>query len=82
VLINFGEGHAFDSKVAPWADRVQRIDATYSGGWELPVIGTVTAPGAVLIRPDGHVAWVGEGMDAKLAEALTMWFGVPDHGKG
>jgi hypothetical protein len=53
------------------------IDATYEGSWELPVLGVVTAPSAVLIRPDGYVAWVGEPTDAGLADALTTWFGPP-----
>jgi 2-polyprenyl-6-methoxyphenol hydroxylase-like FAD-dependent oxidoreductase len=63
----------------PWADRVQMINATYAGGWELPVLGAVTAPTAVLIRPDGHVVWVGEGggRDLGLRDALTTWFGPP-----
>ena len=61
-----------------WAgDRVRLIDAGYAGGWELPVIGAVAAPTAVLVRPDGHVAWVGEKTDAGLADALTAWFGPP-----
>jgi hypothetical protein len=57
------------------ADRVRVVEATYSGEWELPVIGTVSAPTAVLVRPDGYVAWVGEGSDAGLSDALTAWFG-------
>ncbi|BBX45022.1 hypothetical protein MCOO_10370 [Mycobacterium cookii] len=60
-----------------WADRVQRADAEYVGGWQLPVLGMVTAPTGVLIRPDGYVAWVGDGSDAGLTEALTRWFGAP-----
>jgi 2-polyprenyl-6-methoxyphenol hydroxylase-like FAD-dependent oxidoreductase len=75
VLLNFGELGDFD--LAPWADRVQRIEAQYDGPWELPVLGAATAPTAVLIRPDGYVAWVGEGTDAGLREALTTWFGTP-----
>jgi 3-(3-hydroxy-phenyl)propionate hydroxylase len=74
VLLNLGEPGAFDT--SPWADRVQLIDAEYDGSWELPVLGVVTAPTAVLIRPDGHVAWVGEGTDVGLPEALTAWFGA------
>jgi 3-(3-hydroxy-phenyl)propionate hydroxylase len=31
----------------------------------------------VLIRPDGHVAWVGDGTDLGLHDALTTWFGPP-----
>jgi hypothetical protein len=75
VLLNLGEPGGFD--VAPWADRVQSIDAEYAGTWELPVIGAVTAPTAVLIRPDGYVAWVGDQTQVGLADALTTWFGPP-----
>jgi 2-polyprenyl-6-methoxyphenol hydroxylase-like FAD-dependent oxidoreductase len=75
VLLNFGEPAAFD--ITPWADRVQSIDAKYNGAWELPAIGAVTAPTAVLIRPDGYVAWVGEGTQLGLVNALTTWFGSP-----
>ena len=75
VLLNLGEPGGFD--VTPWADRVQLVDADYDGVWELPVLGEVTAPTAVLVRPDGYVAWVGEGTDAGLPEALTTWFGPP-----
>jgi len=73
VLLNLGDAGGLD--IAPWADRVQLIDASYAGTWELPVLGEVAAPPAVLIRPDGHVAWVGDGTDAGLREALTTWFG-------
>jgi len=75
VLLNFGERGGFDT--TPWADRVQLIDAEYEGKWELPALGTVTAPTAVLIRPDGYVAWVGEGAQLGLVDALTTWFGPP-----
>jgi 3-(3-hydroxy-phenyl)propionate hydroxylase len=56
---------------------VQLVDATYAGRWELPVLGAVTAPAAVLIRPDGHAAWVGDLTDPGLPGALTTWFGPP-----
>jgi 3-(3-hydroxy-phenyl)propionate hydroxylase len=75
VLLNFGEPGGFD--ITPWADRVQLIDAKYDGPWELPAIGTVAAPTAVLIRPDGYVAWVGDQPRAGLVDALTTWFGPP-----
>jgi 2-polyprenyl-6-methoxyphenol hydroxylase-like FAD-dependent oxidoreductase len=75
VLLNLGELGGFD--ITPWADRVQVIDAEYVGTWELPALGAVTAPTAVLIRPDGYVAWVGEQTEAGLADALTTWFGPP-----
>jgi 3-(3-hydroxy-phenyl)propionate hydroxylase len=75
VLLNLGEAGALD--IAPWADRVQLIDAEYFGVWELPVIGVVTAPSVVLIRPDGYVAWVGDQARLRLADALITWFGEP-----
>jgi 2-polyprenyl-6-methoxyphenol hydroxylase-like FAD-dependent oxidoreductase len=75
VLLNLGEPGGID--ITPWADRVRSVDARYEGAWELPVIGAVQAPTAVLIRPDGYVAWVGEGTQSGLADALTMWFGPP-----
>ncbi len=75
VLLNLGEPGSFN--ITPWADRVQLIDATYVGTWELPALGPVTAPAAVLIRPDGYVAWVGDGTQLGLADALTTWFGPP-----
>jgi 2-polyprenyl-6-methoxyphenol hydroxylase-like FAD-dependent oxidoreductase len=75
VLINLGEPGALGS--GPWADRVRTVDARYAGAWELPVLGAVSAPAAVLIRPDGYVAWVGDGTDRELRDALTTWFGPP-----
>jgi len=73
VLLNLGKPWGFD--VSPWAHRVLAIDAKYDGNWELPVLGQVAAPAAVLIRPDGYVAWVGDGTDTGLRDALTTWFG-------
>ncbi len=75
VLLNLGEPGALD--VAPWADRVQHVDARYAGEWELPVLGAVAAPTAVLIRPDGYVAWVGDQTQVGLIDALAAWFGPP-----
>ena len=75
VLLNLGGPDDVD--VTPWADRVSLIDATCEGPWELPVIGAVAAPTAVLVRPDGVVAWVGERSQLRLTEALTTWFGPP-----
>ena len=75
VLLNLGEPGSTD--ISPWAGRVRRVDADHTGTWVLPVVGTVSAPTAVLIRPDGHVAWVGDGTRTGLSEALTTWCGPP-----
>ncbi len=78
VLISFEQPGTLEA-AGGWADRVQLVDATYDGGWELPVIGQVTAPGGAVVRPDGYVAWVGQnaGDVTGLADALTTWFGPP-----
>jgi hypothetical protein len=73
VLLNLGGPGGI--AITPWRDRVQVVDAKYDGAWELPVIGAITAPSAVLIRPDGYVAWVGEGTQVGLVGALGRWFG-------
>jgi 3-(3-hydroxy-phenyl)propionate hydroxylase len=75
VFLNLGGAGAID--ISPWADRVRSIDAKYGGSWELPALGPVAAPTAVLIRPDGYVAWVGESSETGLVDALTKWFGPP-----
>jgi 3-(3-hydroxy-phenyl)propionate hydroxylase len=74
VLLNLGEPGGFD--IAPWANRVRLVDATHAGGWELPVLGEVPAPPAVMIRPDGHVAWAGDLTDPELPRVLATWFGA------
>jgi 2-polyprenyl-6-methoxyphenol hydroxylase-like FAD-dependent oxidoreductase len=76
VLLDLSQPGGFD--LAPWADRVRLVQASYEGVWELPVLGEVAAPTAVLIRPDGHVAWVGDLSDAELPRALSTWFGAPN----
>ncbi len=73
VLLDLTQPDSFD--LAPWADRIQFIKAKYEGPWELPVIGPVKAPHAVLIRPDGYVAWVGDRTERGLTDALTTWCG-------
>jgi hypothetical protein len=75
VLINFGEPGALD--LSAWDDRVRLVDAKYVGEWELPALGAVAAPDAVLVRPDGYAAWVSDGSDADLTDALSRWFGPP-----
>ncbi len=73
VLLNLGAHGSID--INGWTDRVRLVEARYDGDWELPALGTVNSPSAVLIRPDGYVAWVGERTSAGLSEVLTTWFG-------
>ncbi|MFP5318701.1 MAG: FAD-dependent monooxygenase [Acidimicrobiia bacterium] len=73
VLLKVSDPGGFD--IAPWADRVRLVEATYDGAWELPVLGEVPASPAVLVRPDGHVAWTGNVTDPELPRALSTWFG-------
>jgi hypothetical protein len=75
VLLDLGAPGDLD--VTPWAGRVRSVRARYTGPWQLPVLGEVPAPTAVLIRPDGYVAWVGDGTGAGPGDALTTWFGAP-----
>jgi 3-(3-hydroxy-phenyl)propionate hydroxylase len=74
VLLNLGESGGFD--ISPWMNRVRMVDATYAGKWEPPVVGEVTAPAAVLIRPDGYVAWTGDLTEPELPRTLVHWFGA------
>ena len=79
VLLNLGDPGSVD--IGPWADRVRSVDAEHAGSWELPVIGAIPAPMAVLIRPDGYVAWAGDRARPGLAAALATWFGAPAAGE-
>ena len=74
VLLHLGEADGVD--ISAWSNRVRLVNATYAGTWELPVLGEITAPSAVLIRPDGYVAWTGDIADPELPQVLTTWFGV------
>jgi hypothetical protein len=73
LLLDFGNAGGLD--IAPWADRIDLVEADYHGAWELPSICQVAAPKTVLVRPDGHVAWVGDESQLGLADAMTRWFG-------
>lgn len=75
LLLNLGEPGRFE--ITPWAGRVRLVDASFTGELELPVLGAVSTPTAVLVRPDGYVAWVGSAAGTGLTDALTTWFGPP-----
>jgi 3-(3-hydroxy-phenyl)propionate hydroxylase len=75
LLLDFGALGSFD--ITPWSDRIKLVYAKYDGPWELPALGLVSAPSAILIRPDGYVAWVADRTQPDLTDALTGWFGPP-----
>jgi 3-(3-hydroxy-phenyl)propionate hydroxylase len=75
LLLRFGQAGLL--RIDGWDDRVKLIDADVDGACALPVIGPVALPAAVLIRPDGHVAWAGGTGSASLSDALEAWFGRP-----
>jgi 3-(3-hydroxy-phenyl)propionate hydroxylase len=68
---------AGDAALAPGDDRARYVKARCDGPWILPVLGPVEPPGAVLVRPDGHVAWTGARGGPELDDALATWFGPP-----
>lgn len=73
VLIDLAGVGGFD--LGPWSVDVDHVVGRHDGPWELPVVGVVEAPSAVLVRPDGYVAWAGAPDDAGLPDALDTWFG-------
>ncbi|HVU30697.1 MAG TPA: FAD-dependent monooxygenase, partial [Sphingomicrobium sp.] len=75
VLLDLGIGGRPD--VAPWADRLQLVEAAPVASWEIPVVGAIPPAAGVLVRPDGHVAWVEGANDETLQSSLTRWLGDP-----
>jgi 2-polyprenyl-6-methoxyphenol hydroxylase-like FAD-dependent oxidoreductase len=73
VLLNLGEPGRVD--LGAWSDRVTRADGRFTGTWTLPALGPVPPPAAVLIRPDGQVAWVEDSSEESLPSALATWCG-------
>jgi 2-polyprenyl-6-methoxyphenol hydroxylase-like FAD-dependent oxidoreductase len=72
VLLDLGLAERPDLTL--WAGRIRYVEASYAGPWRLPVLGDVAPPAAVLIRPDGHVAWVDRaGRADGLSATLAVW---------
>lgn len=76
VLLEFGGPALSAPEVGARTGRLDHVRARHDGAWELPVLGEVPAPTAVLVRPDGHVGWVGEDSTEGLTEALATWCGA------
>jgi len=75
VLLDLGN-RGGGPDLSPWGERIRSVGAACDSRWELPVVGEVPAPPAVLIRPDGHVAWAGDITDPALPDALDTWCGT------
>lgn len=73
LLLDLREGEGLSGQ--PPDGRVRVVTGRHDGRWELPVVGEVPGPPAVLVRPDGYVAWAGELPDPALDAALATWFG-------
>jgi hypothetical protein len=64
-LLHPARGVLINTEAAGWADRVDTITGIWSAA----------LPEAVLLRPDGYVAWAPG--DDDLTTELTRWFGTP-----
>jgi bifunctional hydroxylase/dehydrase len=74
VLLDTAGDPEVQRAAAPWADRVDVVAAPFTGlAGDDPLTGTA----AVLVRPDGYIAWTAPGADAGLEDALRRWFGAP-----
>ena len=76
LYLDLAPGSRRAPDLGPASTQVKFIAATCSDPWELPIVGQVEPPSALLIRPDGHVAWAGDAGDIGLDRALSKWFGA------
>ncbi|MEV1084888.1 FAD-dependent monooxygenase [Streptomyces sp. NPDC050211] len=80
VLLDLRGSAEVAALAAGWADRVDLVEArSEDDHWSVPAVGDIPAPGALLVRPDGHVAWAAAADAAPdtgaLRTALATWFG-------
>ncbi|MGI5292098.1 FAD-dependent monooxygenase [Nonomuraea polychroma] len=77
VLLNLSDDESLRALAAPWAHRVDIVTARPRG---LAADNPLAGADAVLVRPDGHVAWVAgprEEVHEPLSAALHRWSGAP-----
>ncbi|MBX7550216.1 FAD-dependent monooxygenase [Streptomyces sp. NPDC004232] len=72
VLLDLGDNAVLRRRAQPWRDRVDIVTATPD---PVPADSPLAGTGAVLLRPDGYVAWVAPGSHRDLRSSLTRWFG-------
>ncbi|MFI6985419.1 FAD-dependent monooxygenase [Embleya sp. NPDC050154] len=80
VLLDLRGSAEVAATAKSWADRVDLVEArSEDDHWPVPIVGEIPAPAALLIRPDGHVAWAadtaGTPDTSALRTALATWFG-------
>jgi bifunctional hydroxylase/dehydrase len=72
VLLDLADNAVLRGRVSGWSDRVDVVTAAPVGvGPDAPLAGVA----GVLLRPDGHVAWIAPGGRLDLPAALRRWFG-------
>nr|WP_306335306.1 FAD-dependent monooxygenase [Streptomyces sp. KL118A] len=78
IAADGGDGGGGAGKAArlaeEWADRVDIVTGTWTDHPDHPAEAALEA---VLIRPDGYVAWTSPGSDSDLTDVLGDWFGAP-----
>ncbi|MDT6987486.1 FAD-dependent monooxygenase [Streptomyces lusitanus] len=74
VLLDLTGDAGLREAAAPWSGRVDVVTATASPSDR---DGVLAGLDAVLVRPDGHVAWTASGGTDGLGTVLTRWFGAP-----
>ncbi len=73
VLLDLADDRTVREVAEGWTDRIDVVTATS------PPAGALDGTDAVLVRPDGYVAWTGSGEPRAggLRDALSRWFGQP-----
>ncbi|MER8073222.1 FAD-dependent monooxygenase [Streptomyces sp. NPDC094034] len=77
VLLDLADTPKLRRRAAPWADRVDVVTAAARGAASPG--GAPDGASAVLLRPDGHIAWIAPGSHHDLPMALERWFGPARH---
>ncbi|MFE5479694.1 FAD-dependent monooxygenase [Nocardia sp. NPDC056541] len=70
VLLDLTDNPALRHRAQPWTDRIDVVTATATEPIDADARTT-----ALLVRPDGHVAWVAPGTHNDLPTVLDRWFG-------
>lgn len=78
VLLDLA-GAGLRQTTAGWSDRVDVVTTRFTG---LSDDDPLASTQAVLVRPDGYIAWATPGAGEQVEAALTRWFGNPQTAAG